>query len=92
MSAKSCAWGGGGGGGAGHTLEFTTIILVEVSTQRIYEGNPLAQEVIAFLGGLGFCIYDIDSYVQRPYDRTLTQMDLVFVREASPLMDHVGWN
>lgn len=77
--------------GADRTLECTDALLVEVSIQRIYEGNPRAHEVIAYLGARGFCIYDIASYVQRPYDRALTQVDLVFVRETAPLMSYVGW-
>lgn len=77
--------------GAKRTLENTDALLVEVSVQRIYEGNPLAHEVIAHLGELGFCIFDIVSYVQRPHDRALTQVDILFVRETSPLMGYVGW-
>ena len=77
--------------GAERALQNTDILLVEVSIQRIYDGNPLAHEVIAYLGERGFCIYDIASYVQRPYDRALTQVDLIFVRESSPLMSYVGW-
>jgi len=77
--------------GAVRALDSTDVLLVEVSVQRIYEGNPLAHEVIAHLGALGFCIYDIASYVQRPHDKALTQVDLVFVRQTSPLMSYVGW-
>jgi FkbM family methyltransferase len=78
--------------GATRALENTDVLLIEVSIQRVYEGNPLAHQVIAHLGALGFCIYDIASYVQRPHDRALTQVDLVFVRENSSLMSYVGWH
>lgn len=77
--------------GAERSLKSTDVLLVEVSIQRIYEGNPLAHEVIAYLGARGFCIYDIASYAQRPRDLALTQIDLVFVRQTSPLMSYVGW-
>lgn len=77
--------------GAERALESTEMLLIEVSIQRIYQDNPLAHEVIAYLGARGFCIYDIASYVQRPHDRALTQVDIVFVRESSPLMSYVGW-
>lgn len=77
--------------GAHRTLDHTEILLVEVSTQRIYENSPLAHEVVSYLGERGFCIFDVASYVQRPLDRKLCQMDLVFVRTNSALMSRVGW-
>lgn len=77
--------------GAEKTLEDCVVLLVEVSTQRSYENAPLAHEVIAYLGDRGFCIYDVASYVQRPLDRALSYMDLVFVRSDSVLVSRVGW-
>lgn len=77
--------------GAQKTLASCEIVLVEVSTQRVYENSPLAHEVVSYLGERGFCIFDVASYVQRPLDRKLCQMDLVFVHTNSALMRHVGW-
>lgn len=78
--------------GAVKTLAETELLLLEVSFRRIYENCPLAHEVIAYVGGCGFRIYDVCSYVQRPHDNELVQADIVFVREGSRLFSHEGWS
>lgn len=78
--------------GAEHCLAHTEMLLLEVSFRRIYEGIPLAHEVISFIGNRGFRIYDICSYVQRPGDGELAQADIVFVRRESPLFAYEGWS
>ncbi len=77
--------------GATQCLAVTEMLLLEVSFRRIYEGCPLAHEVIAHVGTLGFRVYDICSYVQRPHDGELAQADIVFVREGSKLFSYEGW-
>lgn len=69
--------------GAGRCLQKSQVLLVEVSYRQIYQGSPLAHDVIAFLGDAGFRIYDICSYVQRPSDGELCQSDIVFVRQGT---------
>lgn len=76
---------------AAKALAATEMLLLEVSFRRIYEDCPLAHEVIAHVGGLGFRICDICSYVQRPHDEELAQADVVFVREDSKLFSYEGW-
>ena len=77
--------------GAARCLQMTDILMMEVSFRRVYDGSPLAHDVIAELGEQGFRIYDICSYVQRPRDKELTHADIVFVRNGSPLFQHEGW-
>jgi FkbM family methyltransferase len=78
-------------GGARRCLDLTELLLLEVSFQPIYQGAPLADEVIVFLSKHGFRIYDICSYVQRPKDNELAQADLVFARKDSRLFSRIGW-
>lgn len=77
--------------GASETLAATELVLAELSVQQLYEGGPMAHEVIGGLCAHGFAILDIASYVQRPYDGALAQMDVVFAHRASRLLSHVGW-
>lgn len=77
--------------GARRCLETTQLLLLEVSFRRLYQGAPLAHEVIAAAGDLGFRIYDVCSYSQRPGDGALVQSDLLFAREGSPLFESEGY-
>ena len=77
--------------GAKHCLESTELLLLEVSYQQIYEGSPLAHEVISFVGELGFAIYDICTYSQRPLDGELAQSDILFAKAESVLFSKKGW-
>jgi hypothetical protein len=77
--------------GAKRCLESTQLLLLEVSYRRIYRDLPLAHEVIAFAGDAGFRIYDICTYAGRPSDGELTQSDILFARESSPLFANEAW-
>lgn len=71
--------------GADACLKSAALLLLEVSYRRIYRNLPLAHEVIAYAGGKGFRVYDICTYVGRPSDGELTQSDILFAPEGSPL-------
>lgn len=77
--------------GATRVLTMTELALLEVSYRRIYEGAPLAHEVITAMGSYGFRIFDVCSYDQRPFDGALAQSDIVFARPTSGLFRHEGW-
>jgi FkbM family methyltransferase len=78
--------------GAPACLEAAQLLLLEVSYRRIYRELRLAHEVIAFVGGAGFRIYDICTYSGRPCDGELTQSDILFARESSPLFADEAWH
>jgi FkbM family methyltransferase len=77
--------------GATRCLEFTEMLILEVSFRRIYKDNALAHEIVAYVGERGFRIYEICSYLQRATDHDLIQSDFVFVHESSSLFSHQGW-
>lgn len=77
--------------GAPRCLKTTQLLLLEVSYRRIYRDLPLAHEVIGFAGAAGFRIYDVCTYAARPSDDELTQSDLLFAREGSPLFANEKW-
>ncbi|MEN3793297.1 hypothetical protein [Fulvimarina sp. MAC3] len=44
-----------------------------------------------FMEEQGFVIYDISGMTRRPLDKTLAQVDVVFVREESALRTDRRW-
>lgn len=68
--------------GASATLSIVQAVLLEMSFRRIYQGIPLAAEVIAAMAQHGFRIADICSYSQRACDGALLQSDMLFVKEG----------
>lgn len=77
--------------GAPIVLAMTDLALLEVSYRQVYEGAPLAHEMIATMGDYGYRIYDVCSYDQRPVDGALAQSDIAFARPTSGLFQHEGW-
>ena len=77
--------------GATRCLQMTELLLLEVSFRQIYSGSPLAHQVIAECGRLGYRIYDICTYSQRPRDGALAQADVIFVKRDSSLFSSEGW-
>ena len=73
--------------GATWILGETPVIHLEVSFVRFQDGLPLAHEVIAWLGGRGYLLYDFFEFSRRP-DGSLLQADIVFVSAASGLVEH----
>lgn len=65
--------------GASGVLAAADAVLLEVSFRELYEGQPLAHDVIGYLGERNFAVADICSYSQAA-DGTLLQSDLLFVR------------
>jgi FkbM family methyltransferase len=61
-------------------------ILLEVAIIEINEGAPLLHEVLAHMKSTGFVTYDLLEIHRRPLDQALNQIDILFIREESPLL------
>lgn len=72
--------------GASQTLPRFDAVLLEIAIIEINEGAPLLHEVTSYMKTLGFVAYDILEIHRRPLDGALNQIDIVFVREKSPLI------
>jgi len=77
--------------GAERVLGRVEVVMMEVNLIAVYEGAPLAHEVVAYMAARGFRVYDVCTFFRRPYDNALWQMDMIFVRAASPLMASTRW-
>ncbi len=73
--------------GAEQTLRRTEAVIVEASlwSDRKQGGLPRILDLMAWLGQQGFVLYDIGQIVRRQTDDAITEIDLVFCPEASPL-------
>lgn len=74
--------------GAVQVLPATEAVLLEVSLFRFFQGGPDFAEVVAFMRDLGLVAYDVLDLKYRPLDGAQSQVDIVFVPEASPLRRH----
>jgi FkbM family methyltransferase len=66
--------------GGPETVARCEIVLAEISLVSLYEGEQLAGEMIALLGGMGFRIGSIADCLRRPEDECPLQIDVIFVR------------
>lgn len=69
--------------GAERVLRSLDAVLLEVSFRHLYEGQPLAHEIVGHMAGRGFRIFDVCSYSQDE-SGDLVQSDLLFVRGDWP--------
>ena len=71
--------------GAENYLSSIEVILTEVNHIEVYQGVPLAAELIEWLSKHGYALHDIFNFMRRPLDDALWQTDMIFVRHDSPL-------
>jgi hypothetical protein len=55
------------------------------------KGGADFEEVIEYMKSKGFVCYDILSFLYRPYDGALSQMDVVFVKENGIFRTFLGY-
>ena len=72
--------------GADRLLSSASAVLMEASLIQINEGAPLLHDVLAFMKERGFVTYEIAEIHRRQLDRAMNQIDILFVRETSPLL------
>ena len=72
--------------GAQRILAGVEAVLLEVSLLKINRGAPILDEVVAFMRERQFVAYEILEIHRRPLDRAMNQVDIIFVRQDSPLL------
>lgn len=77
--------------GMGEDLRAVEAILVQLNFIEVFQEVKLAHEVIAYLAGYGFVLYDVCDVHRRPLDNALWQMDCLFVPSHSPLRRDKRW-
>lgn len=77
--------------GAARLFETTEVFIIEVNLFEFMPGTPLADRVIAHMASKGYRVYDIAGELRRPIQNDLAQMDIVFVKNNSPLVRSNQW-
>ena len=72
--------------GASRLLATASAVLLEVSLIEINKGAPLIHDVLPFMKERGFLSYEITNIHRRHLDGAMNQIDILFVREDSPLI------
>jgi FkbM family methyltransferase len=72
--------------GAQRVLEGASFVLLEVSVWQYNHGSPLISDVLEWMKKRGFVTYDVFDLSRRE-DGVLVQMDLLFIREDSVLLN-----
>jgi FkbM family methyltransferase len=78
--------------GMGERIHDVDAILIEASVIATIREGPEIAEVVAFLRQRGFVVYDVLGGGRRPLDSALAQLDLLFVKEDSPLRADHRWS
>jgi hypothetical protein len=79
--------------GAEYLLEERCVeaIMMEVSLLEINEGAPLFADVCQYMDRHSYQLYDICSFMRRPLDQALWQVDGIFVNSDSDLVSSRSW-
>jgi hypothetical protein len=79
--------------GASEIIDKFEIIIIECSIYNfsMSKNKPTINNVVNFLDKSNFSLINILSGINRPYDNTLAQLDLVFARNDSKLFSYHEW-
>jgi FkbM family methyltransferase len=67
------------------------VIQIEISLIPIVQGAPLLHEVVSYLYGRGFVMFDVDELIRAPSDGAVWQIDAIFCRIGFPLRNERVW-
>jgi FkbM family methyltransferase len=68
------------------------VFILEVSLLEFMAGQPLFAEVITFMKDREYLVYDFPGFLRRPYDGTLGQCDICFVKQDGFLRAKNFWS
>jgi FkbM family methyltransferase len=74
--------------GAKGILHEAEYIVLEVSLFKFFVDGPQIHDVVQYMKSCGFSVYDIFDLQYRPLDKSLSQMDMAFVRDNGQFRKH----
>ena len=69
----------------------TEVFILEVSFFEFIKGTPIFSDVIRFMSDRGYEAYDFPSFLRRPFDNALGQIDICFVKRNGYLRSSDDW-
>ena len=73
-------------------FETTEVFILEVSLFEFLPGMPVVHQVVDYMTRRHYVLFDIAGHLRRPHQADLGQLDLVFVRQDSPLCASKRWH
>lgn len=67
-------------------------VILELSLVEEYKGCPLLREMVDFMAGLGFRVYDICTIWRNNRTSSMNEADVIFVRDDSPLLNPANYH
>lgn len=77
--------------GGSALFERAEVIILETTLLSRHATWPSTRQVIEFMGGKGYEIYDITSYLRKPSDGALGQVDFAFVKDHGRFRQNAAW-
>jgi len=77
--------------GGQNLLESAEVFIIETSLFQFMPDCPRVHDVINYMLQRGFCMFDIAGLLRRPFENDLGQIDIVFVRNDSPMIASNRW-
>jgi FkbM family methyltransferase len=77
--------------GATMVLKHAELAIIEFGCLDAYINRTTPRELIDIMYDHDFCLYDIVSLIDRPYDGALGGGDFFFIKRSSKLRSHIGW-
>jgi FkbM family methyltransferase len=77
----------------GRTLfESTEVFIIEASLFQFMPDCPRVHDVISYMAKNGYQMFDLAGILRRPLDNDLGQIDIVFVKNDSPMIASNRWS
>ncbi len=67
------------------------VFILEASLFEFIEGQPIFDEVVAFMKDQGYVVYDFPGFLRRPHDGALGQCDICFAKANGVLRANNFW-
>lgn len=77
--------------GSKNTLNKTEVIILETQLFQFFKKGPQFIDIVHYMNGLGFFVYDIFGQQYRPLDGALASVDLVFVKDKGLFRQSHHW-
>jgi FkbM family methyltransferase len=69
--------------GSKRIMQNIDIIILEVSLHKFFLNGPEFYEIIEYMHKIGYVVYDIFGFLNRPLDEALAQVDIAFIKQDS---------
>ncbi len=79
-------------GGGRKLFDSTEVFIIETSLFRFMPDCPRVHDLINYMAERKFVMFDIAGQLRRPFENDLGQLDIVFLRNDSPMIASNRWS